>query len=146
MKLARSRTEWRNGMWLLTKSFITRMLSRLWWLGVIKLMTLIAKHFGVSGTTKLYEVKSSFTTVSLVKYFRPNPKTDHYTQMVWGETTHIGCGLILGKYDHPGKGPCYYHHLVCNYAPAGNIQGDVIYEAEKNAKCFLNSTCANMLL
>ncbi|KAF6026089.1 CRISP3 [Bugula neritina] len=46
----------------------------------------------------------------------------HYTQMVWAETTRIGCGVQTCN----GSTPFY----VCNYGPSGN-QADRIYEPYK---------------
>lgn len=36
--------------------------------------------------------------------------TGHYTQVVWKETSALGCG------EHKG-------HFVCQYGPSGNIGG-----------------------
>mmetsp|Transcript_106184 Transcript_106184/g.297260 ORF Transcript_106184/g.297260 Transcript_106184/m.297260 type:complete len:279 (-) Transcript_106184:323-1159(-) len=41
--------------------------------------------------------------------------TAAYTQMVWGSSTHIGCGL-------------WYESLVCWYGPAGNVDGEYTTE------------------
>ena len=38
----------------------------------------------------------------------------HYTQVVWRETTKLGCGV----YNCPNLD--YNYAIVCNYAPAGN--------------------------
>jgi uncharacterized protein YkwD len=42
----------------------------------------------------------------------------HYTQMVWELTEQVGCGLAINS------GKMYY---VCNYYPAGNINGQPAY-------------------
>lgn len=38
----------------------------------------------------------------------------HYTQIIWADTTHVGCGLASSR-DHDV--------LVCRYSPPGNILG-----------------------
>ncbi len=42
----------------------------------------------------------------------------HYTQMIWRETTEIGCAVV------PGGGNDW---LVCRYWPAGNIYGKPVF-------------------
>ena len=42
----------------------------------------------------------------------------HYTQIVWRDTTKLGCGIATGL----GR-----DWLVCRYAPAGNIRGQRVY-------------------
>lgn len=46
---------------------------------------------------------------------------EHYTQMVWEKTTKVGCGLVSRD------GRMYY---VCQYYPAGNINGQPVYTVE----------------
>ncbi|XP_011300071.1 venom allergen 3 [Fopius arisanus] len=60
----------------------------------------------------------------VVPSFRSSKKlTGHYTQLVWGETTRIGCGLMRYK-----RGAMFTVHLVCNYGPAGNWLDEPIYQ------------------
>jgi len=42
----------------------------------------------------------------------------HYSQMVWRSTTHVGCAVAAGRQDDV---------LVCRYAPAGNVMGQVAF-------------------
>lgn len=44
----------------------------------------------------------------------------HYTALVWGETTDIGCGIAFCPNV---AGIANAHYLVCNYGPPGNWQG-----------------------
>ncbi|XP_067209491.1 venom allergen 3-like isoform X2 [Linepithema humile] len=50
----------------------------------------------------------------------------HYTQLVWANTTKVGCGRIKFKHGDWNK-----HYLVCNYGPTGNVRGGRIYEIKK---------------
>jgi len=43
-------------------------------------------------------------------------KVGHYTQMIWRNTTQVGCGLATGNGNDT---------LVCRYSPPGNVIGQV---------------------
>lgn len=52
------------------------------------------------------------------------------TQMLWGHTTHIGCGwaqIDVGesRFDYPGR---YENFFVCNYGVGGNVPGQPVYQ------------------
>jgi len=42
----------------------------------------------------------------------------HYTQIIWRNTTRLGCGVATGS----GR-----DYLVCRYAPPGNVSGQFAY-------------------
>ncbi len=46
----------------------------------------------------------------------------HYTQIIWQETTEVGCG----RANSSG-----YEILVCDYSPRGNVNGTIVYAPEK---------------
>ena len=61
-----------------------------------------------------------------------NPQVGHYTQIVWPETTEVGCGMVecdackggnfwqnLKGTAFEGKAKCGL--MVCDYSPAGNV-------------------------
>lgn len=65
---------------------------------------------------------------NLVSNYQP-PKqhmTFHYTQLIWGNTTHVGCGGVRYK-NTRGLFSTYF---VCNYRPAGNKIGDAVYQVK----------------
>jgi len=45
----------------------------------------------------------------------------HYTAVTWAKTTEVGCGLTFCPSI---SGLTKAHFIVCNYAPAGNFQGE----------------------
>ncbi|XP_046416364.1 venom allergen 5-like [Neodiprion fabricii] len=62
-----------------------------------------------------------------IDVYRFDEATGHYTQMVWGNTSFIGCGRAR---DMSGG---YHIRLVCDYGPAGNFIGRPVYKTGRPA-------------
>lgn len=48
----------------------------------------------------------------------------HYTQMVWRDTTDVGCALVEGRGQRDRRNR---QILVCRYSPPGNVRGQTAY-------------------
>lgn len=76
-------------------------------------------------------VTAWFNEISNYNYSDPGfaEDTGHFTQLVWVDSTRLGCGY---KYC----GTYYGHYLVCNYYPGGNLGlvGNPGYFYELNVK------------
>lgn len=74
-------------------------------------------------------IQSWFNEVQKYSFGDPwSLKTGHYSQLVWGETSLVGCGFA--EYKDTSK---YNKLYVCNYGPGGNVVGYKPYEAGKPA-------------
>ncbi len=51
----------------------------------------------------------------------------HYTQVVWRNTTRLGCGVTTCTTGSPFTGFPRWELWVCNYAPPGNVAGQRPY-------------------
>ncbi|XP_012251304.2 venom allergen 3-like [Athalia rosae] len=59
-----------------------------------------------------------------ISRFRFAHETGHYTQLVWANTSLIGCGRV--RFWDTGR-QMNTLRLICNYGPAGNVIGLPIY-------------------
>lgn len=57
----------------------------------------------------------------------PGKVCGHYTQIVWRNTTRIGCGQATCSVNSPFLSFPNWHFIVCNYAPPGNYIGQRPY-------------------
>ena len=59
----------------------------------------------------------------------PGAVCGHYTQMVWDDTTTLGCGIATCPgATSPFGGTSDWQFVVCNYNPPGNFFGQAPYE------------------
>lgn len=74
----------------------------------------------------------------LEKFPWGSSRIGHYTQMVWAETSRLGCGFVLRDMD----GYQNYSLLACNYAIGGNlITGKVYQTGSPCSQCSGDSKC-----
>jgi len=74
-----------------------------------------------------------------VSPFRYVRGAGHYTQMVWGETTKVGCGLTT--YNNSGNTVARLY--VCNYGKGGNLIGGRMYDQGQSCtRCPAYSACS----
>ncbi|TKA72425.1 hypothetical protein B0A55_05407 [Friedmanniomyces simplex] len=55
--------------------------------------------------------------------------TGHYTQLVWKNTTAVGCGAV--QCNTSGSNGVNGWYLVCEYSPRGNVVGEFKQEVGK---------------
>ena len=76
-----------------------------------------AGHYGITDAVRSWESEKQHYSGGPVS--RSNFMTiGHYTQMVWQDTIHVGCGTVTCR------GQLI---VVCNYDPPGNIIGKAPY-------------------
>ncbi|XP_023336492.1 cell wall protein PRY3 isoform X2 [Eurytemora carolleeae] len=75
---------------------------------------------------------------SYISPFRYIQKTGHYSQLIWAETTKVGCGFT--SYT---SGQFVARLYVCNYGPGGNRIGGEMYRIGQSCtRCPSQSTCS----
>lgn len=85
--------------------------------------------FAGSGSTKIEDVVKGWAEESASYDYASNRCSGvcgHYTQIVWADTTHVGCASKTCTTGSPfGKGS--WEIWVCNYSPPGNFTGKKPY-------------------
>jgi uncharacterized protein YkwD len=84
------------------------------WAGTANAFT-FAQMAGAWIDEKRFYVHAAFPNVSNTGRWQD---VGHYTQIIWRNTTKLGCGLAQGS----GR-----DFLVCRYAPPGNVVGQLAY-------------------
>jgi len=88
------------------------------------------QQLAVSFVGMWYDEVKDMTTKALTDPTGNNGATGvigHYTQVVWAETTDVGCGYIASS-----KGS----YMACNYGPGGNMGGQHVYQKGRpGSKC-----------
>lgn len=78
--------------------------------------------------------------VSEVDSLQTVEDSGHFSQMIWAETSHVGCGKARFKI----RGEDWYKTLyTCNYGPVGNVITSKIYEKGRPcSRCPNNTVCS----
>ena len=84
------------------------------WMGTAGAFTL-TQMLDSWGQEKQYFVNGVFPNVSSTNQWSD---VGHYTQIIWSETTQVGCSLSSNR---------NFDFLVCRYNPPGNFQGQRVY-------------------
>jgi len=67
--------------------------------------------------------------------------TGHYTQVVWADTSALGCAMVYYKKDK-----WYTNLVVCNYAKSGNYMNAVMYkQGDPCSDCPTGTVCSDLL-
>lgn len=71
-------------------------------------------------------------------HYRFSQLTGHYTQMLWWDTSRIGCGFTMFEEDGWWK-----KLYTCNYGPAGNIIFSQMYlRGAPCSSCPVGTSCS----
>jgi hypothetical protein len=57
----------------------------------------------------------------------PGKECGHYTQIVWRNTTQVGCATKVCNKNSPFSGFTQWQFWVCDYSPPGNFVGERPY-------------------
>lgn len=77
--------------------------------------------------------------VSSVSRYSFSHKTGHYSQMMWAQTSRVGCGVIQYR-----KGRFNARLYACNYGETGNILRRPVYKIGRAcSSCPCATTCSN---
>ncbi|KAG8886634.1 hypothetical protein FRB97_000054 [Tulasnella sp. 331] len=79
-----------------------------------------------AGTGSSYDVAAAMSswTSEISQYVPSAPVASHYTQVVWKGSQQVGCGLAPACSNLLGAGTGPAKFFVCEYSPAGNVDGE----------------------
>lgn len=63
---------------------------------------------------------------------KPNRPVGHLTQLLWRETTHVGCGVAVHDFTIQGRFKTKSTYAVAHYNPAGNVHYRNIQDTNKH--------------
>ena len=102
--------------------------------------TNFANYLAYQLTEMYIQVQIHITISCLITCAFPNSRSGkqcskgigYYTQLVWQDTTHVGCGW--SQFQYRGFPGYFENFLVCNYGPSANVWKQPVYD-------IANSTC-----
>ncbi|CAL4071030.1 unnamed protein product, partial [Meganyctiphanes norvegica] len=74
-----------------------------------------------------YDEVDNMVVMRVYGFDDPHKILGHYTQMVWANTTAIGCGAVHYNTTYEGVEYTNAKIYVCNYGPGGNIYTSRMY-------------------
>ncbi|KAI9833443.1 MAG: hypothetical protein M1819_003601 [Sarea resinae] len=103
---------------------------------------------GYANTTAAVEAWGNERSAYSWSHPRFSEKTGHFTQLVWKNTTSVGCAAVWCSSSSGGKarrsgGPAQNWYLVCEYWPRGNVQGEYKYSVGKRVKTTSTTSTAS---
>ncbi|CAH1966227.1 unnamed protein product [Acanthoscelides obtectus] len=94
------------------------------------------QKFAQNGVESWYSEIEIANPADIADTYKFVPGTGHWTQMIWAETTHIGCAIVEQFNGEEA-------YLACNYGPAGNIVGArLLIQGETCSRCPLGVFCS----
>ncbi|KAM3967162.1 uncharacterized protein ACR2FA_011499 [Aphomia sociella] len=90
------------------------------------------------------------TNVSIISSYIPSSQTglshyDYFTQLVWAESVHVGCGSVKYKQITRDSNKLVnrtINRLVCNFSPSGNLFNKAVYiQGAPCSLCSYDSVC-----
>lgn len=92
-------------------------------------------------TQSWYDEVKDFRSSQVSKFPNGGPVIGHFTQVIWAETSKVGCGFSMYKKDG-----WFTKLYVCNYGVGGNMLGNPVYKQGATcSQCPAGTSCTNGL-